>query len=106
MPIYTYALINEDGSEGDRFEIEQSTTDRPLAMHPISKKPVRRIFSAPTLTIQYSAAEIKRKTGDKSYLESQGFARYERDSGTGLYHKTAGADPNAPDIIDPKKNGS
>ena len=63
---------------------------------------MRRVFQAPNLGTRYSEGEIKRKVTDKAYLESKGFVRYERDKLTGTYHKTAGTDRNAPDIIRPQ----
>ena len=63
---------------------------------------MRRVFYAPNLVTKYAAGEIKRKTGDKAFLESKGFTRYDKDKATGRYHMTAGSDPGAPDTIDPK----
>ena len=102
MPVYTYREINADGSEGDVFEIEQPVSAGVLTTHPVTGKPVRRLFAAPNLVTQYGEGEIRRKTKDKAYLESKGFTRYEKDKATGTYHKTAGSDPAAPDHIDPK----
>ena len=102
MPLYTYVVIAADGTEAETFEIEQSVAAAPLAVHPISGRPVRRVFSAPNLVTRYSDAAIKSKTTDKAYLESKGFTRYEKDKSSGTYHKTADSDPAAPDVIDPK----
>lgn len=102
MPTYVYRVVNDDGSDGELFEIDQPASDAALTTHPWTGAPVRRVFHAPNLGLKYPAGEIRRKTKDKAFLESKGFARYERDKSTGSYHKTAGTDPNAPDIITPE----
>lgn len=102
MPTYVYCVINADGSDGDRFEIDQPAQDAPLTLHPWTGQPVRRVYHAPNLGLKYPEGEIRRKSKDKSFLESKGFARYERDKLTGRYHKTAGTDPAAPDVITPE----
>lgn len=102
MPTYVYRVINPDGSDGESFEIDQPATDPTLTEHPWTGQPVRRVFLAPNLGLKYPEGEIRRKSKDKAFLESKGFARYERDKLTGTYHKTAGTDPNAPDVITPE----
>lgn len=99
MPIYVYRIVNADGSDGDTFEIEQAASDPALAVHPLTRQPVRRVFLPPNLGIKYPEGEIRRKVTDKGYLESRGFTRYEKDKITGTYHKTAGTDPAAPDTL-------
>lgn len=102
MPTYVYQVINADGSDGETFEIEQPASDPALTTHPWTGLRVRRVFHAPNLGTKYPEGEIKRKVTDKAYLESQGFTRYERDKLTGTYHKTAGTDRNAPDVVNPR----
>lgn len=102
MPTYVYRVIKPDGEDGDTFEIDQPASDPALTTHPWTGEPVRRVFHAPNLGLKYPEGEIRRKTKDKAFLESKGFARYERDKLTGRYHKTAGTDPSAPDVITPE----
>lgn len=99
MPVYIYAEINPDGSEGARLEIEQGLNDAPLTKHPLTGTPLRRVFSAPGLATQYSEGEMKRKSADENYFASRGFTKYERDPATDVYHKTAGTDPHAPETF-------
>lgn len=102
MPTYVYQVIGADGAEGDVFEIDQPADAPALTTHPWTGESVRRVFLAPNLGVKYPEGEIRRKTKDKLFLESKGFSRYERDKLTGRYHKTAGTDPNAPDVITPE----
>jgi predicted nucleic acid-binding Zn ribbon protein len=99
MPTFIYVVINPDGSDGAQFEIEQSLNDAPLTKHPLTGAPLRRVFSPLGLATQYSDGEMKRKSSDESYLASRGFTKYVRDTATGVYHKTAGTDPNAPETF-------
>ena len=54
VPTYMCQIINEDGSEGPIFEIEQSMTDPPLTRHPESGLPVRRIYQPPNVFSKYT----------------------------------------------------
>lgn len=101
MPIYVYQVINPDGSEGECFEIEQSMKDDALTRHPQTGEPVRRVYQAPNLTTKYSPGATKSKLETKN-VEKAGFTKYERDKLTGQYHRTAGKDKRAPDILNPQ----
>ena len=97
MPIFVYIVVKPDGSDGETLEIEQGVGDAPLTKHPLTGAPLRRAFSAPGLVTRYSEGEMKRKSADERYFAARGFTKYERDPATGVYHKTAGTDPNAPE---------
>ena len=99
MPTYLYQEILPNGEDGDCFEIIQRMSDPSLKNHPTSGNPVKKIFHKPNLPTQYSAKATKNKLSDAN-VEKLGFTRYERDSMTGRYHKTAGRDERAPDIVD------
>jgi hypothetical protein len=99
MPIYIYQVENADGSDGEVFEVEQSATAAALSVHPLTGAPVRRIFQAPHLAGAHNERLVKTKLHDSAELSRLGFTRYERDSATGSYHKTAGTDPSAPNIF-------
>lgn len=45
MPTYLYETIPSNGSIGERFEWRQSMNDAPLAKHPETGVPVRRVIS-------------------------------------------------------------
>lgn len=100
MPVYEYEVINDDGSPGDRFEIEQRMTDSSLEKHPWTGEPVRRIIHSPNLNTRYTPRATARKLDDRN-VERAGFTKYVRDKSSGTYHKTAGRDQNAPDVLKP-----
>lgn len=97
MPVFVYVVVRPDGSDGETLEIEQGAGDAPLTKHPLTGAPLRRAFSVPGLVTRYSEGEMKRKSADERYFAARGFTKYERDPATGVYHKTAGTDPNAPE---------
>ena len=99
VPTYLYQEILPDGSEGETFEHDQPMSDAPLETHPVNGNPVRRVYTAPNLPTQYTEGQTKAKLSD-SNVEKHGFTRYEKDKVTGKYHKTAGADKRAPDVVD------
>ena len=94
MPIYEYVILNNDGSEGETFEVLQKIADAPLKKHPQSGKPVRRIMSSPSVKKQYSGGPIKGDTSNKN-LERLGFTKYQK-SKAGTYEKILG---DGPDIV-------
>ena len=98
MPVYTYQIINEDGSEGDTFEIVHGMNDPPLTMHPETGQPVRRVFTAPNIAGWANARKSKEMLSD-SNLEKHGFTKYVR-SGKGQYEKRTGKGPNTIDARD------
>lgn len=100
MPIYVYQVIHDDGSAGEVFEIHQSMNDPPLACHPDTGEPVRRVYLAPNLSMKWTPGQEK-KVSDNKYVESRGFTKYERDKLTGRYHKVAGKNKNVPDTLQP-----
>jgi predicted nucleic acid-binding Zn ribbon protein len=97
MPVYTYQLVNADGSDGAVFEIEQHADDPPLAAHPLTGQTARRVYPAPHLAGQYHERKVNAQLKDEKHLANLGFTRYERDKISGEYHKTAGRDTRAPD---------
>lgn len=98
MPVYLYEVINEDGTPGVRFEVEQSTSSPALTAHPRSGQAARRVYTAPNVSGRYSEARTKKELSNEN-VHRAGFTRYERDKLTGSYHKTTGKDPNLPDTI-------
>lgn len=92
MPLYEYVIVNDDGSDGELFEVLQKISDRPLTRHPETNKKVRRIMSAPSVKKQYSGGPIKGDTSNKN-LERLGFTKYQK-SKTGTYEKVLGSGPD------------
>ena len=44
MPTYLYETIPTNGASAERFELRQSMSDAPLAAHPETGAPVRRVI--------------------------------------------------------------
>ncbi|CAI8301941.1 MAG: Uncharacterised protein [Opitutia bacterium UBA7350] len=99
MPTYTYQEILPDGSPGPQFEVIQAMADPALTKHPHTGKPIRKVIGSPALNTRYSEKANQRALDHKN-LTQKGFTQYEKDKLTGRYHKTAGNDPRAPDILD------
>jgi predicted nucleic acid-binding Zn ribbon protein len=93
MPTYIYQVINPDGSDGETFEFFQKMSDDPLAKHPDSGQPVRRVIQAPHIAGQWSDSAAKKTLSDKN-LDRMGFTKYQR-SGDGTFEKRAGRGPDA-----------
>jgi len=98
MPIYVYQEIRDDGAEGELLEIEQPMSAPSLTTHPLTGRPVRRVYLPPTVTTKYTPGHTKNMLAEKN-VEKKGFTKYVRDKQTGAYHKTAGTDPRAPDVL-------
>jgi hypothetical protein len=90
MPMYVYQVIEEDGSEGEVFEVLQSMSEPALTHHPENGKPVKKLLSAPNSVRKFADGNL-----NPSKLESLGFTQYKR-AGGGNYEKTAG---KGPDVI-------
>ena len=92
MPLYEYVILNDDGSEGETFEVLQRISDPPLKKHPQTNQKVRRIMSAPSVKKQYSGGKITGDTSNKN-LERLGFTKYQK-SKAGTYEKVWGTGPD------------
>ncbi len=93
MPTYVYAVVLPDGSDGRVFEVVQRMSDAPLTRHPESGEPVRRLVTAPNLSLQWSEGASRDKLSDKN-LERLGFTKYQ-NAGGGKFEKRAGAGPDS-----------
>lgn len=93
MPIYVYEVIEEDGRDGEQFEVVQSMNDAPLTTHPESGRPVRRVYTAPAIGGKWSEAAMGRAAHDDKKLERLGFTKYVK-SADGKYEKTVGSGPD------------
>ena len=99
MPTYVYQIINDDGSEGDYFEVVQKMSDEPLTKHAETGAAVRRVPQAPIIPGHYSDHATKQMLRDKN-LDDPDFERlYARtiervqahDVAVGCYAATADA---------------
>lgn len=99
MPVYLYQEILPDGSDGEQFECIQKMSDALLKKHPRTGNPVRKVFQAPNISSRYTEKSTQKRLSDQN-IEKHGFTRYEKDKITGRYHKTAGKDKRAPDVVD------
>jgi hypothetical protein len=91
MPTYVYQVINEDGSEGETFEVIQKMTDPPLEKHPETGKPVRRVLQPPRIAGRWTESASKKALSDRN-LDRLGFTKYQK-TGKGVYEKRAGSGP-------------
>lgn len=89
MPIYVYEVINDDGSAGETFEAIQRMSEPPFEKHPETGKPVRRVFSPPNISGEWSDAASKHRISDEN-LERHGFTKFQR-VGKGQYERRAGS---------------
>ena len=92
MPTYVYQVINDDGSEGETFEVFQKMAEAALTKQPVTGKPVRRVIVAPNIAGNWSDAATKSTLSDKN-LDRLGFTKYQR-AGDGKYEKRAGSGPD------------
>ena len=92
MPTYVYQVINNDGSEGETFELFQKMSDAALTKHPESGVAIRRVPQAPNIPGQWSDQATKQKLSDKN-LDRLGFTKYQ-NAGDGHFEKKAGSGPD------------
>jgi len=96
MPVFQYVVLN--GKEPQELiEIEQGVSDPPCKEHPITKEPIRKVISSPTLSLRHSDANDKR-TLSEANLKKNGFSLYHKDQADGSYHKKTG---NGPESLHP-----
>ena len=91
MPTYVYEVIEEDGSQGEKFEVVQGMQDEPLTEHPETGKPVRRLFVP--FGIGGKLGNPDKALADDNKLERLGFTKYVK-SGDGKYDKVVGKGPD------------
>lgn len=96
MPLYTYQVIGDDGSEGEIFEYAHKMSDPPLEEHPETGEKVVRVFQAPHIAGYGNERLEKERTSDKN-LDRLGFTKYVKN-GKGHYEKHVG-DSRAPETL-------
>lgn len=100
MPMYVYAVINDDGTDGETFEILQPMSDDPLTTHPETGQPVRRLIGLPSAPRTWADANARASLSPGN-LERLGFTQYKK-AGGGKYEKTAGSGPDVISRDDPE----
>jgi predicted nucleic acid-binding Zn ribbon protein len=92
MPTYLYAVVGPDGEDGELFEVVQRMSDPPLEKHPETGVPVRRVLTAPNLSLRYGEGATKKALSDRN-LERLGFTKYQ-NAGGGRFERLAGKGPD------------
>ena len=88
MPIYTYQIMNPDGSLGESFEVMRKMSDPPLKHHPDTGEKVKRVYKPVHIAGITSSLHSKTLLTDKN-LTKNVFTAYRRN-GKGNYERTAG----------------
>ncbi|MEM9064863.1 MAG: FmdB family transcriptional regulator [Planctomycetota bacterium] len=89
MPTYEYEYLNDSGEPtGERFEIFQKMSDKPLVKHPNNGKLCRRAVTAPAVAGKWSDMKAKSTLSNEN-LERMGFTKYEK-RGDGYMERVAG----------------
>lgn len=86
MPVYRYVVVEKDGSDGEIFEVEQPASSAVLKKHPESGKPVRRLYDAANINIQYTPGKEK-SLSNIDRIKKAGFEVLEKDKISGKYFK-------------------
>jgi len=94
MPTYVYEVLDASGNPGERFEVVQLMSDEPLATHPETGQPVRRVFVPFHVAGKHAPMKTDRNLADDKKLERLGFTKYEK-SGDGTYDKVVGDGPKS-----------
>lgn len=93
MPVYTYQVIHDDGSEGEIFDHVQGMSEEALTEHPETGEKVVRVFQSPHIAGSGHERIQKQNTSDDN-LERLGFTKYVRN-GKGHYEKHVGQGPES-----------
>jgi len=96
MPLYSYQIINEDGSPGAVIELMRHISDPPLTRHPETGVAIRRLISMPSVALKHTDRAAKNMINDNKRLGELGFTKYER-TGKGIMERKAGT--GGPKII-------
>lgn len=89
MAIYTYQVVNKDGSEGEIFEVVRGMTDPPLEAHPDTGQKVKRIYQPIHIAGITNERHSRNRMSDKN-LAKNGFTKFVKN-GKGNYERTVGS---------------
>ncbi len=92
MPTYLYEVITEDGSPGERFEVEQAIKEPALTKHPETGEPVERIIQPFFVGGTWSDSAMSKSAKDEKKLDRLGFTKYVK-AGDGVYEMRTGKGP-------------
>lgn len=93
MPIYTYQVVNDDGSLGKTIELVHAMSDPPLTEDPKTGQKLQRVYNAPHIAGWGNTRQGKQLTSDDN-LDRLGFTKYVRN-GKGHYEKHVGQGPES-----------
>ncbi len=89
MPLYDYEILDKKGNPtGERFEVFQTMSAKPLKKQPDTGKPCRRAITAPNIAGKWSDIKGKGILSNKN-LDRLGFTKYEK-KGDGYMERVAG----------------
>jgi predicted nucleic acid-binding Zn ribbon protein len=92
MPRYVYEVVLPDGEDGQVFEVTQRMEDAPLAVHPTTGQPVRRVPQAAHIGGGWSMGTSRGLLSDQK-LARHGYTKYVKGD-RGDYEKVAGSGPD------------
>lgn len=90
MPLYSYIVYNEDGSEAGIIELMQGVNDPPLTKHPTTGDRLERCIGKPSIAGRWTDRAASKTLSDNKRLGELGFTKYEK-KGDGYYERTAGS---------------
>ncbi len=93
MPVYQYVVLSGKQPQ-EVIEIEQGIDDAPLAQHPITKEPIRKVLTSPSLSLNHSDTNEKKSLSEEN-LNKHGFSVYHKDKSDGTYQKKSGMGPDS-----------
>ncbi|MEK9773118.1 MAG: FmdB family transcriptional regulator [Opitutae bacterium] len=88
MPFFKYQVLNQCDPP-EYIEIEQLVNDSPLVKHPLTGEPIRRVVTAPSLTLNHSSSKEK-KILSADHLQKHGFSVLQKDTISQQYIPTTG----------------
>ncbi|MCK5863440.1 MAG: FmdB family transcriptional regulator [Candidatus Hydrogenedentes bacterium] len=93
MPIYSYQVVNDDGSLGETIDLIHGMDEPSLTEHPETGQKIQRVFTAPHIAGWGNSRVAKEMTSDDN-LDRLGFTKYVRN-GKGHYEKRTGQGPDS-----------
>lgn len=89
MPIYTYQIVHDDGTDGPVFECVHAMSDPPLTRHPDTGQQCKRVYQPIHIAGTHGERRVKQLTSDKN-LARNGFTKYQKN-GKGNYERVVGS---------------
>jgi len=92
MPLYTYQVINDDGTDGEIVQLMHGMDEPDYDVHPETGQRLTRVYAAPHIAGSSHERQVKQNTSDEN-LDRLGFTKYVRN-GKGHYEKHVGRGPD------------